>query len=346
MARALRDLRLLRVASDAQGARLRGGQMMGAAKAQEQMIVFEDVSKFYGEILGVNRVSLAIAPGITSLVGPNGSGKTTLMNLMTGLLKPTRGRISVLGTSPDDPQELFRKVGYCAQFDSFPRGATGREFIEFYLRTHGCTNRAVDNLTHQALERVSMSEAADRKVAGYSKGMRQRIRLAQSIAHNPSVLILDEPLNGLDPMARAEIIRLFRQLAAEGLYLIISSHILHEVDMMSDSVVLLNNGYVVAEGNVHGVRDEIEEHPMQILIRCDRPQMLAARVFEQDGVVEARLHDDRQGLFVKTRRPDDFYLLLNRVVLDADLQIESVAPADDDLNAVYQYLISSDGGRG
>ncbi|HEV2882437.1 MAG TPA: ABC transporter ATP-binding protein [Pyrinomonadaceae bacterium] len=315
------------------------------AQTTEKMIVFEDVSKFYGEILGVNRVNLSIAPGITSLVGPNGSGKTTLMNLMTGLLKPTRGRISVLGTSPDDPQELFRKVGYCAQFDSFPRGATGREFIEFYLRTHGASARALENLTHQALERVSMLEAADRKVAGYSKGMRQRIRLAQSIAHNPAVLILDEPLNGLDPMARAEIIRLFRQLAAEGLYLIISSHILHEVDMMSDSVVLLNNGYVVAEGNVHGVRDEIEEHPMQILIRCDRPQALAARVFEQDGVVEARLHDDKQGLFVKTRRPDEFYLLLNRVVLDGDLQIESVAPADDDLGAVYQYLISSDGGR-
>jgi ABC-2 type transport system ATP-binding protein len=190
-------------------------------------------------------------------------------------------------------------------------------------------------------------EAADRKVAGYSKGMRQRIRLAQAIAHNPAVLILDEPLNGLDPMARAEIIRLFRQLAAEGLYLIISSHILHEVDMMSDSVVLLNNGYVVAEGNVHGVRDEIVEQPMQILIRCDRPQALAARIFEQDSaIVEARLHDDRQGLFIKTRRPDDFYLLLNRVVLDGDLRIESVAPADDDLNAVYQYLISSDGGRG
>ena len=318
-----------------------------ATHADEKLIVFEDVSKFYGEILGVNRVNLSIAPGITSLVGPNGSGKTTLMNLMTGLLKPTRGRISVLGTSPDSPQELFRKVGYCAQFDSFPRGATGREFIEFYLRTHGGTKRAVENLTYQALERVSMLEAADRKVAGYSKGMRQRIRLAQSIAHNPAVLILDEPLNGLDPMARAEIIRLFRQLAAEGLYLIISSHILHEVDMMSDSVVLLNNGYVVAEGNVHGVRDEIEEHPIQILIRCDRPQALAARVFEQDGgaVVEARLHDDRQGLFVKTKRPDDFYLLLNRVVLDGDLKIESVAPADDDLNAVYQYLISADGGR-
>ncbi len=311
----------------------------------EGMIVFEGVSKFYGEILGVNRVNLSIAPGITSLVGPNGSGKTTLMNLMTGLLRPTRGTISVLGTSPHDPEKLFRKVGYCSQFDSFPRGMTGREFIEFYLSVHGYARGEVRDLTQAALERVSMQDASERKVAGYSKGMRQRIRLAQSIAHNPSVLILDEPLNGLDPMARAEIIRLFQSLAAEGLYLVISSHILHEVDMMSDSVVLMHNGYVVAEGDVHGVRDEIEEHPMQILVRCDRPQVLAARLFEHEHTIEARIHNDRQGLFVKTRRPDDFYLLLNRLVTENHLQVESVAPADDDLNAVYQYLINSDGGR-
>jgi len=311
----------------------------------EGMIVFEGVSKFYGEILGVNRVNLSIAPGITSLVGPNGSGKTTLMNLMTGLLRPTRGTISVLGTPPDDPEKLFRKVGYCSQFDSFPRGMTGREFIEFYLSVHGYARGEVRDLTQAALERVSMQDASERKVAAYSKGMRQRIRLAQSIAHNPSVLILDEPLNGLDPMARAEIIRLFQSLAAEGLYLVISSHILHEVDMMSDSVVLMHNGYVVAEGDVHGVRDEIEEHPMQILVRCDRPQVLAARLFEHEHTIEARIHNDRQGLFVKTRRPDDFYLLLNRLVTENNLQVESVAPADDDLNAVYQYLINSDGGR-
>ncbi|MDQ3686169.1 MAG: ABC transporter ATP-binding protein [Acidobacteriota bacterium] len=315
-----------------------------AAAVSDEMIVFEDVSKFYGEILGVNRVNLSIAPGITSLIGPNGSGKTTLMNLMTGLLRPSRGRISVLGTSPDNPEKLFRKVGYCSQFDSFPRGVTGREFIEFYLSVHGYARSEVKDLTQRALERVSMQDAAGRSVAGYSKGMRQRIRLAQSIAHNPSVLILDEPLNGLDPMARAEIIRLFRQLADEGLYLILSSHILHEVDMMSDGVILLHNGYVVAEGDVHGVRDEIEEHPMQILVRCDRPQTLAARLFEHEHTVEARIHDDRQGLFVKTRRPDDFYLLLNRIVTDDNLQVESVAPADDDLHAVYNYLISSDGG--
>ncbi|HVF51253.1 MAG TPA: ABC transporter ATP-binding protein [Pyrinomonadaceae bacterium] len=316
-----------------------------ATAAPASMIVFEGVSKFYGEILGVNRVNLAIAPGITSLVGPNGSGKTTLMNLMTGLLRPTRGTISMLGISPHDPEKLFRKVGYCSQFDSFPRGMTGREFIEFYLSVHGYTRGEVRDLTQAALERVTMQDASERKVAGYSKGMRQRIRLAQAIAHNPSVLILDEPLNGLDPMARAEIIRLFQSLAAEGLYLVISSHILHEVDMMSDSVVLMHNGYVVAEGDVHGVRDEIEEHPMQILVRCDRPQVLAARLFEHEHTIEARIHNDRQGLFVKTRRPDDFYLLLNRLVTENNLQVESVAPADDDLNAVYQYLINSDGGR-
>ncbi len=316
-----------------------------ASPLPETMIAFEDVSKFYGEVLGVNRVNLQIAPGITSLVGPNGSGKTTLMNLMTGLLRPTSGHISVLGISPNHPEAIFRKLGYCSQFDSFPRGATAREFIEFYLRVHGYSKQESADLAQDALERVSLLEAADRKVSAFSKGMRQRVRLAQSIAHNPSVLVLDEPLNGLDPMARAEIIRLFRRLADAGMYLIISSHILHEVDMMSDNVVLMQNGYVVAEGEVHGVRDEIDEHPIQILIRCDRPQTLAARIFEHEHTVEARIHNDRQGLFVKTRRPDDFYLLLNKVITEQGLKIESVAPVDDDLNAVYQYLITSDGGQ-
>ena len=310
----------------------------------DQLIIFDNVSKFYGEILGVNRINLQIAPGITSLVGPNGAGKSTLMNLMTGLLRPTRGSITLLGIPTDQPDQLFRKVGYCTQFDSFPRGLTGREFINSFLMVHGYDRKRANELSQVALERVNLVEAADRKVAAYSKGMRQRIRLAQSIAHEPAVLILDEPLNGLDPMVRAETIALFRKLAAEGLHLIISSHILHEVDMMSDRVVLLNNGYIVAEGNIHGVRDEMEEHPMQILIRCDQPGKLAAYVFEQNHVVEARLHDDRRGLFVKTRDADRFYLMLNRAVAEGELNVETVAPIDDDLSAVYQYLIGPTGG--
>ena len=313
------------------------------SEIRNSMIVFDDVSKFYGEILGVNRVSLQITPGITSLVGPNGAGKSTLMNLMTGLLRPTRGRITMLDIPTDRPEQLFKQLGYCTQFDSFPRGLTGREFISSFLLVHGYEKKQALALTATALERVSLLDAADRKVAAYSKGMRQRIRLAQAIAHQPSVLILDEPLNGLDPMVRAETIALFRKLASDGLHVIISSHILHEVEMMSDRVILLNNGYVVAEGNVHGVRDEMEEHPMQILIRCDQPGKLAARVFDKDHVIEARLHDDRMGLFVKTRDADRFYLLLNQVVAEGEINIESVAPVDDDLSAVYQYLIGSEG---
>ena len=261
------------------------------------------------------------------------------MNLMTGLLRPSRGEVTVLGIPTDRPEQLFRKVGYCSQFDSFPRGMTGREFIKAFLMVSGFHRNQTDDLTEIALERVDLLPAADRKIGAYSKGMRQRVRLAQSIAHQPSVLILDEPLNGLDPMVRAETIALFRQLAADGLHLIISSHILHEVDMMSDRVVLLNNGYVVAEGAVHGVRDEMDvEHPMQILIRCDQPTLL----FQKDEVVEARVHDDRHGLFVKTRNPDRFYLLLNEVVALGEVEVETVAPVDDDLSAVYEYLIGSE----
>ncbi|HEV2423970.1 MAG TPA: ABC transporter ATP-binding protein [Terriglobia bacterium] len=309
--------------------------------ASQNRIVFEDVSKFYGDVLGVNRVNLSIPSGITSLVGPNGSGKTTLMNLMTGLVRPTRGRISILGIAPDDPERLFRVVGYCTQFDSFPRGMTGYQFIYSYLRLFGYPHARSSELAMRAVERVSLADAAGRKIAGYSKGMRQRIKLAQAICHNPSVLVLDEPLNGLDPLIRAETIALFRSLAAEGLHLIISSHVLHEVDVISDQVVLLSNGYVVAEGQIRGVRDEIQEHPMQILIRCDKPGELASQIFQNDYVVEARIHNDRQGVLVKTRDADRFYLLLNKIAQNG-IEIESVAPADDDVLSVYEYLIGTE----
>ncbi len=307
----------------------------------ESLVIFENVSRFYGEVLGVNRVTLSIPPGITSLVGPNGSGKTTLMNLMTGLVRPTRGAIRVLGATPDDPEKLFRLLGYSTQFDSFPKGLTGFQFVYSFLRLFGTSHAECEKQAWKAIERVNMVDAANRKVAGYSKGMRQRIKLAQSIAHDPRVLVLDEPLNGLDPLVRAETIALFRELAAEGRHVIVSSHILHEVDMISDQVILLSNGYVVAEGKISGVRSEISEHPMQVLIRCNKPEALAARVFEKDSVVEARLHADKGGLLVKTRDADRFYKLLNHIALDG-IEIEAVSPADDNVNSVYEYLIGGE----
>lgn len=304
-------------------------------------ILFDNVSRFYGQVLGINRVTLSIPPGITSLVGPNGSGKTTLMNLMTGLVRPSRGTISVLGIAPTEPQKLFHLLGYATQFDSFPRGVTGRQFIHSFLQLFGYDAAACEQLTTKAIERVRLDEAADRKVAGYSKGMRQRIKLAQAIAHEPRVLVLDEPLNGLDPLIRAETIALFRQLAAEGRHVIVSSHVLHEVDTISDQVILLSNGYVVAEGQIHDVRSEISDRPMQVTIRCDRPGALASKVFEQDHVVEVRLHADGGGLLVKTRDADRFYRLLNQLALSG-IKIEGIAQADDNVNSVYEYLIGSE----
>ena len=308
---------------------------------ENDRIIFEDVSKFYGEILGVNRVNLSIPSGVTSLVGPNGSGKTTLMNLMTGLVRPTRGRIHILGLAPDEPEKLFKLLGYSTQFDSFPMGLTGFQFVSSYLRLGGSDDQTADQLAWRAIERVNLTEAADRNVGGYSKGMRQRIRLAQALCHTPRVLVLDEPLNGLDPLARAEMIALFRSVAAEGCYVIISSHILHEVDAISDQVILLSNGYVVAEGPIHSLRNEIREQPAQILIRCDRPRDLASKMMESEHTMEVRIHNDERGLLVKTLDADQFYLMLNHIALSG-VEIESVAPADDDVNSVYEYLIGND----
>ncbi|UWZ85410.1 ABC transporter ATP-binding protein [Occallatibacter riparius] len=306
-------------------------------------IVFENVSKFYGEVLGVNRVSLSIAPGVSTIVGPNGSGKTTLMNLMTGLVQPSSGKVSVLGLTPADADRFFRQVGYCTQFDSFPRRLTGWEFLLDSLLLHGMSEGEAIRLAGEAMERVRLGDAGHRRIEGYSKGMRQKIRLAQAIAHHPRVLVLDEPLNGLDPMARAESLALFQELSRQGMHLIISSHILDEVDRISDRVILITGGYIVAEGDIHQVRREVRDKPLQVLIRCDQPEKLASRMFTDNHCVEARLHPDGRGVFLRTGDIDEFYRLLNVIAVEGLVQIEAVAPADDDTRAIYQYLIGSDG---
>ena len=308
-------------------------------------IVFSDVSKFYGEVLGVNKVSLEVAPGLTGLVGPNGSGKSTLMHLMTGLLRPSRGEISVLGIAPDQPEELFRKVGYCTQYDSFPNGATGISFLLYGLSLHGYSKTEAEERAWAVLERVGLTDAANRRIAGYSKGMRQRIKLAHALCHDPQVLVLDEPLNGLDPMGRAEMIDLFTNLAHEGRYVIVSSHILHEVDLISDGVIMIHGGAIVAEGEIRAVRGEITSHPIQVLIRCDKPNVVASEIFRLEHVVEARILDDG-GLLVRTRDADDFFTELNRIVLATDAVVETVAPADESMHAVYDYLIGEGVGGG
>ena len=309
--------------------------------AQPPTVVFEEVSKFYGDVLGVNRVTLNIPPGITSLVGPNGSGKTTLMNLMTGLLHPDNGSILERGIPPSDPETLMRITGYATQYDTAPRWATGFTFITTSLLLFGFGRKEAEERAWKALERVSLTEAATRKVAGYSKGMRQRVRLAQAIAHDPAVLVLDEPLNGLDPLVRAETIALFRAWANEGKHVILSSHVLQEVDLISDQVVLIANGMIIAEGTIRTVREEIEEHPSQYLIRCRQPSDVASRLFSEDHVTEIRLNEDRMGMLVMTRDREQFARALGRIALDGH-RIDGVVPADENVDALYEYLIGGE----
>jgi len=301
-------------------------------------ILFHKVSKFYGEVLGVNNIDLNIPPGITSLVGPNGSGKTTLMNLLTGLIHPDRGTITVRGLSPRDPEHLMRIVGYATQYDTAPRGTTGFDLVSFGLTLAGNSKKQATEQAWNALERIGMTEAAHRKVASYSKGMRQRVRLAQAIAGDPEVLVLDEPLNGLDPLVRAETVALFHEYAAQGRHVILSSHVLQEVDVISDQVILIANGSIVAEGEVRGVRDEIHDHPSQFLIRCSDASRVASLLFSQDHITQIKLHDDRLGLLVMTRSREEFSRALTRISLDGHT-IESVVAVDANVDALYKYLI-------
>lgn len=303
-----------------------------------EAVVFDEVSKFYGEVLGVNRVTLHIPPGITSLVGPNGSGKTTLMNLMTGLIHPDNGSILMRGISPRKPERLMRITGYATQYDSAPRWATGLSFITTGLLLFGYSRAEAEEKAWKSLERLSLTEAATRKMAGYSKGMRQRVRLAQAIAHEPELLILDEPLNGLDPLVRADIIALFKEWAAQGKHVILSSHVLQEVDLISDQVILIANGMIVAEGKIRDVREEIHEHPCQFIIRCTESSKVAARLFAEDHVTEIRLHEDRMGLLVMTRSSEQLSRSIGRLALEGH-KIDSVIPADENVDALYEYLI-------
>jgi len=300
-------------------------------------IVLENVSRWYGEVLGVNKVSVRIFSGITGLVGPNGSGKSTLMNVICGLLRPGQGKVTVLGQPVWNNTELRRRIGYCTQVDHFYERFSGLQFLESLLAMHGRGKRWARNAALQALARAGLSEDRDRPIRAYSKGMRQRVKIALALAHQPETLVLDEPFNGLDPVGRHEMMQLFADYAREGRTLLISSHILHEIEQMTDRILMMSNGYVMAEGGVRDVRDELRRHPFRIFLRCNDPRRLAALFIEQDAVMSAEI-EDNAGLTLTTRDPDRFYTLLNEIVLRHRIEPDLVTLADENVQSIYLYL--------
>ena len=232
----------------------------------------------------------------------------------------------------------MRITGFATQYDAAPRWATGFNYITTGLLLHGFTQADAEQRAWEALKRLGLTEAAQRKMASYSKGMRQRVRLAQAIAHEPELLLLDEPLNGLDPLVRAETIALFRSWAAQGRHVILSSHVLQEVDVISDQVILIANGMIIAEGKIRDVREEIHEHPSQFIIRCRDASRIAAMLFNEDHITEIRLHEDREGLLVMTTDREQFSRTIGRLAIDG-CKIDSIIPADENVDALYEYLI-------
>jgi ABC-2 type transport system ATP-binding protein len=300
-------------------------------------VEIRDLSKWYGEVLGLNRVSLDLSPGITSLVGPNGSGKSTLMNLLGGLLRPSKGTIRIAGISPEEPERLHRVLGYCTQHETFPAGFSGVELAAALLRLHGLDPAEARRRADAALDRTGLLEPRSRRIGGYSKGMKQRLKLALALAHDPQVLLLDEPLNGLDPQGRSEMLALFRELGAEKRTLIVSSHVLHEVNEISDGVLMLQHGYVVAEGGVREVRGEILNQPFRVRVECDRPSSLAARAFETPRVVAARVEEG--AAIVEGFDANAIARLVQRLAAEGEVVVRGVDVADENLQAVYEYLV-------
>lgn len=302
-------------------------------------IQFESVSKWYGEVVALNHVSFEMESGITGLLGPNGAGKSTIMNLCTSQARPSQGEVRVLGERPWSNYALLRRVGLCPERENYYDEMSGYEFVYWLTRCAGLTPSAARRSALDTLERVGMSARMHDPIAGYSRGMRQRVKLAQSIAHRPDVLLLDEPMTGLDPLGRHSMSELIQALAREGKTIVVSSHVLYEIEMLTSSIVLMNKGSVLAHGDVHEVRALIDTHPHSVTVRCLNPRRLAARVLEEGHVVHVSFDDEEGAVTVYTREPNRFYDSLNKLLAREPLGVQSVHSPDDNLQAVFNYLV-------
>ena len=298
----------------------------------------EHLSKWYGQVIGLNDVSVEVGPGITGLLGPNGAGKSTLLKLVTGQLRPSKGGVRVLGEPIWGNSRLFFRLGFCPEQDAFYERMTGMEWVTALVGLNGLSESEAAEAARSALDTVDLLDAADRKIGGYSKGMRQRVKLAQAIAHDPELLVLDEPLAGMDPIARRKVIRLIKERAAGGRSVLVSSHILHEIEAMTATILLMHNGRILAEGNVHTIRDLIDEHPHQVRVRASDPRGLARGLIAHDDVLKLQFEDG--AVVLETDRPDAFYGRLTEAAATGALgEIHEVSSPDDNLQAVFDYLV-------
>jgi ABC-2 type transport system ATP-binding protein len=301
---------------------------------------FDGVSKWYGNVIGLNKLTLRVSAGVTGLLGPNGAGKSTLFQLASGLLRPSQGEVRVLGQRVWNNPALNRHLGLCPEQDAFYEWMTGLDFVRTCARLTGMGRRQARTAAEKALAVVGMTANMGRAIRGYSKGMRQRTKLAQALVHEPRVLLLDEPLTGTDPVARRDLIDVIRSLGASGRSVLVSSHVLHEVQALTPNIVLLHRGRLVAEGHVREIRDLIDKHPHRIVLVCADSRALAARLVGWPDVDGVQFQSGGTELLVETRQPDAFYARLPALALEDGHQVREVYSEDDNLEAVFRYLVN------
>lgn len=303
------------------------------------MLNANNLSKWYGNVQGISEVSLEVAPGILGLLGPNGAGKSTFLKIATGQLKPNLGELTILGEKVFNHPDLFLKIGFCSEYDTYYKGVSGLDMLTFFAGIHGIRGAARKQKAVESLDRVGLKDAGNKKVSAYSLGMRQRLKLAVSILHDPEIIILDEPLRGVDPLWRSKIISMIRTFGEEGRTVIVSSHILSEIEAMTDNIVLIHQGKIFAHGNIQEIRNLIDSHPHQISIRCNDARKLGKDLISLLNVISIQFDDDGEGMVCTTNHRDDFYTNLMRLIVTKKLDVSEISSADDNLQAVFNYLI-------
>lgn len=307
------------------------------------MIELEHVTKLYGTVLGVNDMTLQLEAGAWGLLGPNGAGKSTLLNLLIGQLRPTRGAVKVLGVSPRNNAELQRRIGFCPSFEGMYAGVSGLEWTSYLVQLHGYGRRESQQRAMDSLERVGMANSMRRPISSYSRGMRQRTKLAQAIAHSPELLILDEPLSGLDPVGRAQMTELLREWIRGGRSVLIASHVLHEVEALTDSFLLVSGGRLLASGTATEVHELLFRVPMEIHVRCSHGRRLAAMAVEQGAAESVRVQSAAGGQWdhvqISTQNAAGFSKQLADWVRDEALIVYELRSADDSLQSLFNSLM-------
>lgn len=299
----------------------------------------DNLSRWYGNVLGISEISLEITSGIKGLLGPNGAGKSTFLKILCGQLKPNIGTITILGEPVFSNYRLFSRIGFCPEHDCYYRGNTGWQQVVFMAKLHGYDDKTAAEKAEAAIDKVGLLDVKDKLIREYSMGMKQRLKFAAAVVHDPEILLLDEPLRGIDPLWRVKIVHLIKEYGKAGKTVIVASHILPEIEIMTNDIIMIHQGKVFAQGDIHYIRNLMDSHPHMISVECSHPRDLAGMMLDRNYILNVNFHEGDRKVTFNTNKRDQFFDLLNRLIVEHDIDVTEIFSPDDNLQAVFDYLV-------